>query len=101
MAKKSPSLIVGQLISLGDPLLDLPMLAQIYTWPAFTQAKPVVEAAVTPATCGRDLLGETLLLEDGTVTLTELTLSMPACDALGDILVLNNLVPDVTVATVN
>ncbi|AWD22075.1 hypothetical protein B6K69_10630 [Fuscovulum blasticum] len=89
------------LASLGDPSLDLPMQAQVYTWPASQRISPVVEAAITPATCGRDLLGETLLLTEGTTTLTDLTLSMPPCDAVGDILVLNNLVPDVTLAAVN
>lgn len=89
------------LASLGDPSVDLPMQAQVYTWPASQRIRPVVEVAITPATCGRDLLGETLLLTEGTTTLTDLTLSMPPCDAVGDILVLNNLVPGVTLAAVN
>lgn len=93
----------GFLVSLGDPTLDLPMLAQVYTWPgdpALTAA-PVVEAAVTDATCGRELLGETILAENGKVTVTDLTVAMPGCDALGDILVLNNLAGDVTLAAQN
>jgi hypothetical protein len=93
----------GTLVSLGDPALDLPMRAQVYTWPAdpALPADPVVEAVVTDATCGRDLLGETLLSQDGQTIVTDLTVSMPGCDALGDILVLNNLAGGVTLAAQN
>jgi hypothetical protein len=93
----------GYLVTLGDPALDLPMRAQIYTWPAdpALPADPVVEAVVTDATCGRDLLGETLLSQDGQTIVTDLTVSMPGCDALGDILVLNNLAGGVTLAAQN
>ncbi|MCB6178051.1 hypothetical protein LHP98_07900 [Rhodobacter sp. Har01] len=93
----------GSLVTLGNPALDLPMMAEVYTWPAdgSSYAEPVVEAAVTEMTCGRDLLGETIHLREGAVEVTDLTVSMPGCEAVGDILVLNNLVPDVTLAAVN
>lgn len=91
----------GLLIALGNPGLALPMLAEVYTWPTDGGAQPVIEATVTKATCGRDLLGETIHLNDGLATVTDLTLSMPGCNALGDILVLNNLFPAVTLAAVN
>ncbi len=91
----------GFLISLGDPGLDLPMLAQVYTYPAAVKADVVIESAVTEATCGRELLGEVLESKAGAVTSTELTLAMPECDALGDILVLKNPGQDVTLAAVN
>lgn len=93
----------GYLVILGDPTLDLPMLAQIYTWPAdpALTADPVIEAVVTPATCDRTLLGETIQSRDGKATVTDLTVAMPGCDALGDILVLNNLVGNVTLAAQN
>ncbi len=88
----------GYMVSLGNPGLDLPMMAAVYTWPPATKAEPVVESAVTDLTCGRELLGETLLSKGGKVTVTDLTLAMPACDATGDILVLNNLAPETTLA---
>jgi len=93
----------GYLVSLGDAALDLPMLAQVYTWPADAahRAEVVVEAPVTAKTCARELLGETILADNGTVTVTDLTLAMPECDAQGDILVLNNLLPDMTLAAAN
>lgn len=90
----------GFLTLLGDGAVKLPMLAQIYTYPAATDAKVdvVVEAAVTPATCGRELLGETLTSFGGSSMVTDLTMAMPECDATGDILVLKNLVPEMKVA---
>jgi hypothetical protein len=79
------------------------MMAEVYTWPADAAVSvvPSVEAVVTDATCARELLGETIHAADGKVTIKDLTLAMPDCDALGDILVLNNLVPDVTLAAAN
>lgn len=88
----------GYMVSLGNPALGLPMMAAVYTWPPATKATPVVEAAVTDLTCGRELLGETLSSDGGKVTVTDLTLAMPGCDAMGDILVLNNLAPETTLA---
>jgi hypothetical protein len=91
----------GFLSLLGDASVDLPMLAEIYTFPADPALVPevVVEAAVTEATCGRELLGETVTAFGGEVYVTELTLATPDCGATGDILVLKNLVPDLKIAT--
>lgn len=88
----------GYLTLLGDSTVDLPMLAEIYTYPMAGAAELVVEAAVTEATCGRELLGETLTSLGGAVEVAELTLAMPDCAAAGDILVLKNLVPEMTLA---
>lgn len=93
----------GYLVSLGNPDLDLPMMAEVYTWPADAAVPvlPSIEAVVTETTCGRELLGETLHAAAGKTTVRDLSLSMPGCDALGDILVLNNLFPDMTLAAAN
>jgi hypothetical protein len=93
----------GFVTVLGDATAGLPLLAQVYTFPKddATPAEVVVEAAVTPATCGRDLLGETLSTFGGQVTRADLTLAMPDCSALGDILVLKNLLPDTKIAAAN
>lgn len=90
----------GFVIALGDPALDLPMMAEIYTWPADATV-PVeisIEAEVTEATCGRELLGETVETGAEDATVTDLSLAMPDCDAVGDILVLKNPGQDVTLA---
>ena len=93
----------GFLTQLGDATTDLPMLAQVYTYPTDSQIKPeiVVEAAVTEATCGREVLGQTLQTMAGAVKVSDMSLAMPDCDAVGDYLVLKNLLPDMTIASSN
>lgn len=89
----------GSLAVLGDASADLPLMSEIYTFPQ--TAIPVqvtLEAEVTAANCGRDVLGQTLESVDGTVKTSDITLTMPGCEAVGDILVLNNLVGDTTLA---
>lgn len=88
----------GFLTQIGSDQVDLPMLAEVYTYPAKGEADIVVEAAVTKTTCGRELLGETLMSRAGQVTVTDLTLAMPDCSAVGDFLMLKNLVPDPKIA---
>ncbi len=93
----------GFLTLLGDATTDLPMLAQVYTYPNDGKIKPeiVVEAAVTEATCGREMLGQTLQTTTGPVKVSDMSLAMPECDAVGDYLVLKNLVPDMNIASSN
>ncbi|NEY90030.1 hypothetical protein [Tabrizicola oligotrophica] len=93
----------GFLTQLGDATAPNPLLAEIYTFPADPAIRPevVVEAAVTDKTCGRELLAETLTSTGGTVFVTDLTLAMPQCDAVGDYLVLKNLVLDLNMAAAN
>lgn len=93
----------GFLTLLGDSTTDLPLLAEVYTYPADPAQKPevVVEAAVTETACGREILGETLTSFVGKVYIGDLTVAMPECDAVGDYLVLKNLVPDLNIAANN
>ena len=86
---------------LGDSTTNLPLLAEAYTFGADTTAQIVLEAAVTEATCGREILGETIMASDGSVEITDLSLAMPDCSAVGDILVLKNLVQDMKLAAAN
>ncbi|MDZ4135016.1 MAG: hypothetical protein U1D06_05395, partial [Paracoccaceae bacterium] len=90
----------GFLTLLGDGSVDLPMRAEIYTYPVDPGAdvRVVVEAAVTAATCNRELLGEILSSLHGVLSVADLTVEMPACDAVGDVLVLNNLTSDLKIA---
>jgi hypothetical protein len=91
----------GFLSLLGDATTDQPLLAQLYTFPADPTAKPVVvvEAPVTEGSCGREILAETLFSSGGRVAINDLSASMPGCDAIGDYLVLKNLVPDMNIAS--
>ena len=93
----------GFLSLLGDATTTNPLLAEIYTFPAnpATDTEVVVEAAVTDATCGRELLAETLTSTGGSAFVTDLTLAMPDCDAVGDYMVLKNLVLELNMAAAN
>jgi hypothetical protein len=93
----------GYLSVLGDRTSPMPMLAEVYTYPsnATETVDLTIEASVTKATCDRELLGEVLLSEAGEVTKTDLTMTTPTCDAVGDVLVLNNPLPDLKLAASN
>ncbi|MGQ0565500.1 MAG: hypothetical protein ACT4OK_10560 [Gemmobacter sp.] len=98
-AKGQADAATGWMMPLGDASVDLPMLAEVYTWPvAPTEVAIDIEAPVTEATCDRELLGETLDSRAGTVTRSDITLAMPDCAAVGDFLVLNYLRAGMTTA---
>ena len=90
----------GSLALLGDGTVKVPLMAQIYTFPAAPgqSAEVVIEAAVTEATCGHDLLAETIASNQDHVEVTDLTLAMPDCSGVGDFLVLKNLASDMKIA---
>lgn len=81
----------GFLTVLGDPAVDHPMLAEVYTAPVTTRVDEVViEAEVSAATCGRALDGTTLRMAPGAAVEREpLSFAMPGCDAVGDFLMLS------------
>lgn len=88
----------GGVLALGDPASKPALLAEVYTFPDPDTARVSIEAEVSDATCGRELLGETLFSAGGAVRASDLTLAMPECDALGGFVVLNNPLPDMTLA---
>ncbi len=90
----------GFLTTLGDGTVDNPLLAQVYTYPAnpALHSDVVVEAAVTNATCGHDLLGQAITAANDHSNVTDLTLAMPDCSGVGDFLVLKNLASDLKIA---
>ncbi|MFN6951431.1 MAG: hypothetical protein ACK4NE_02390 [Albidovulum sp.] len=90
----------GFLTVLGDPTVDHPLMAEIYTAPAGTVLSEIlVEAPVTSATCGRMLAGQALRLMPGAAAASEtVSVAMPGCDAVGDSVMLglaSTAVPDV------
>lgn len=105
-ATPAPGAEGGFMLALGDASVDRPLLAQVFTWPAGTRALAgpvdlVIEAPVTEATCAREMLGETLQRTAGQLVVRDLTLSMPACDALGGYVVLTDPVADDRLAARN
>lgn len=79
--------------------------AQIYTLPRATlrQGETVrlsIDAPVTAANCTRPVVARTLRAEaGGPVDVTELTFTLPDCGAVGDVLVLQNLLEDLRLAS--
>ncbi|WP_413876536.1 hypothetical protein [Albidovulum sp.] len=76
----------GFLTVLGDPAVDHPLMAEVYTAPAGTALDGmVVEAPVSAGTCARLVAGQTLRMMPGAAPATEsLSFAMPGCDAVGD-----------------
>ncbi len=95
----------GALITLGDPTLSDPHVAQIYTFPRDTLRRDdavrlSIDAPITAASCGQDTVARTLqTASDGSVVVTELSFTTPGCDAVGDYLVLQNLLRDLRLAS--
>jgi hypothetical protein len=99
-AQNPGSSLSGMLTLLGDATVENPLMAQIYTYPAdpLRPVEIVVEAAVTPDTCGHDLLGDVIFSQAGRAMKVDLTLAMPDCSGVGDFLVLKNLATDLKIA---
>ena len=93
----------GALLELGDPLLGSALMAEVYTYPSQAlgegDVKLSIEAEITTQNCGRAIEGQTLQREpNGDIRAVDLSVSVPGCAAVGDFLVLKNLVRDLTLA---
>lgn len=95
----------GYMVSLGDPDLETPMQAEIYTFPQDTKTSDgvirlSVEAEVTAYNCDSEIAGQTMeRAADGTMSSVSLTVEIPACSAIGEYLVLKNLLRDMKIAS--
>lgn len=94
----------GHIVRLGDPDIPAPLQSEVYTFPAgqtlaHGSVRLHVEAEVTERTCGRPVEAAAIqTLSGGPPTHVALTLDMPGCDAVGDILVLKNVLRDLRIA---
>lgn len=94
----------GFMTVLGDVTQPEALMAEIYSFPTRTAGRNgavalQVEAEVTPANCARDIEAQALQMQPGgALNVQELTLAIPECDAVGDFLVLKNLLNDITIA---
>lgn len=94
----------GFVTRLGRTDTLVPQLAEVYSFPTGTASRAgsvalSVETEVTQANCGRDVGAQTLeFLASGTMRTRDLVLSVPDCSAIGDFLVLNNLLDDLKIA---
>lgn len=95
----------GYLVALGDTRLDGAMMAQVYTYPSGNSlvagsVEMSVEAEVTPANCGREVAAQTIQVIAGAEPFArDLEMTLPGCDAVGEFLVLNNMLTDLTLAS--
>lgn len=96
--------IGGFVTSLGEKDRAEGLVAEVYTFPTATAAKQgevhiSVDAEVTTANCGLRVEAQTLEVRGGgEMKVQDVTLPIPACDAVGDFLVLQNLLSDLKVA---
>jgi hypothetical protein len=94
----------GFLVRLGDGLGLNPMMAEVYTFPSgFSQKSGQVafsiETPVTQGNCGTELAAQTIQVSPGAdLFALDLEMSIPACEAVGEILVLKNMLLDLTLA---
>ena len=94
----------GFLIELGLPMGDAPLLAEVYTFPTgkAPQSGTIslsVEAEITASNCATDVSAQTLeRTPEAGVRIADLTLSIPECEAIGEFLVLRDLLTDLTLA---
>lgn len=87
----------GPVTTLGTRATVLPMYAQVITLPA-ADAPLSIEAPVTPETCGREMMAMAVYSDAGRLTVADLSIALPDCDAEGGFVVLNNPVPDMKLA---
>jgi hypothetical protein len=94
----------GMMIGLGDTNVPDALFAEVYSFPkaAASESGDIaisVEAEVNTINCGQEIEAQSLEIgPDGVIKTQNLTLSVPECDAIGNFLVLNNLLQDLKVA---
>lgn len=75
------------LTRVGDSAAPVPMLAEVYTFPAAdTERRIVIQAEVTRWNCGQTAEGKAMVLNAGesAAVHTDVFFAMPTCDAVGD-----------------
>lgn len=88
----------------GSDELAEGLRAEVYTFPSGAMKRPgdvqlSIEAEVTQSNCGRDVEAQSIQKTDaGGLKTQTLSLSMPDCSAVGDFLVLKNMLNDLKIA---
>ena len=99
-----PAHTTGSVIRLGSEDALSPLMAEVYTFPSGAADRSgsialSIEAEVTAANCGRDISAQLLQRQgEDRIRTRELELTVPDCGAVGDFLVLNNLLDDLKIA---
>ena len=94
----------GFVTRLGDTGVDGADMADVYTFPTGTAKSQgdvavSVEVAVTDLNCGREVAADVIEVSEGIASeMARLDVTVPDCDAVGDYLLLKNLVSDLKIA---
>lgn len=94
----------GYLTSLGAKDSFAPKMVQVYTYPSDMAAQDgsvalQVKAQITDANCGRRISAQSIQIQpDQPPSARNMTLQIPACDQVGEFLVLKNMFEDLTLA---
>lgn len=94
----------GFLVSLGDATVENALMAEVYTYPttmvsSVGEVTLVAEAEITEANCESELNAQSIQVGSlGDTTALDLTMVMPDCNAVGDVLILQNMFQDLTLA---
>ena len=95
----------GFLMRLGDVGIETAFQAEVYTFPSGTAQRDgrielSVEAEVLPGNCGRAIAAQSIQIAPGSLPAAlDLTMTMPGCDAVGEFLVLKNMLESLTLAS--
>lgn len=89
-----------RILGLGSMKSASPLLSQVYSILKAGLVAPdlTVELRISDETCGKTLPAETILSDSGRISQLRFDVAVPACGASGDILLLKNLLADLTLA---
>jgi len=94
----------GYLVRLGDSSIENAKMVEVYTFPSgmngvISDVMLTAEVEITASNCGQEVNAQSIqVTPTGATSAIDLTLTMPECDALGDILILQNMFQDLTLA---
>ncbi len=95
----------GFLLRLGDGMIEeTTLMAEVYTFPTQNALREgdiqvSLETEINAANCGRDIEAQALIKPGaGEISVRDLSMAIPDCDAVGDFLVLKNLYEDLKIA---
>lgn len=95
----------GFLTQLGNTEANAPFLAEVYTYPSGLSQRDgqvvlSVEAQVTPGNCGREVSAQSIQVSRGSAPFArDLTMTMPGCEAVGEFLLLRDMLTSLTLAS--
>lgn len=97
--------VSGVITVLGDQDVLLPMMAEVYTFPSGISSQDgvvalSVEASITNLNCGHPIHAQTIQIRPEQEPLvSSVSMTMPACDAIGEYVLLKNVLEDLTLAS--